>query len=452
MGQTKTHRLSERVVASGRALRDRERATLARALRGMLAWQRTLRAWPRITSAPDATPYVSLYSEGKLYGCYGSHEGAPSERVARAFLLALADTRYGDASAHRADLAAEIAYITGARPVRADEALAQIAPGVDGVATFEPGAEAVLLPSVARERGYDANGMLDLLAKKANRARSNEGIVWIFRAETVSSRTEREKDPARGARRWLESLVAKDGAIAFEMDGGTGETRASGVMRLGRIAVAIEALVALRSRDVARAQKWLARELARPLGDKPDMNLGTLALAARAGLSEVPLESAARAIDPASCSPWHAAQAASVLGARTPPALWDAFVRSLDARPISPYGLMAARARGDAALTERCARALALSIRTSEPHAGGSTMTPVPETALTAVAIEALAPLASRDARRAVAAARAFVRARQILDVPASMHARALGAFVASPIAPVLRCDVTAHAALALWR
>ncbi len=451
MGQAKTHRLSKTVVASGRPLRDRERASLVRALRGMLAWQRTLRAWPRITNAPDATPYVSLYGEGKLRGCYGSHEGAPNERVARAFLLALGDSRYGGTSDYRADLAAEISYITAARPVRADEALASIAPGVDGIACFEPGAEAVLLPSVARERGYDASGMLDLLARKANRPRSSEGIVWIFGVETVSSRAMREKDPERGARRWLESLVAANGAIAFDMDASTGETRDSGVMRLGRAAVAAEALAALGSPHARRSRQWLAREIAKPLADQPDMNLGTLALAARAGLPDAPLESAARAIDPATCSPWHAAQAASVLGARTPPALWSAFVRSLDARPISPYGLMAARARRDAAVTERCARALVDSIRKDAPHAGGSTMTPVPETALTAVAIEALSPLTTRDAKHAVAVAREFVRARQILDVPASMNARALGAFVASPIAPVLRCDITAHAALALW-
>ncbi|HEY2365677.1 MAG TPA: hypothetical protein VGH87_04790, partial [Polyangiaceae bacterium] len=134
-------------------------------------------------------------------------------------------------------------------------------------------------------------------------------------------------------------------------------------------------------------------------------------------------------------SPWHLAQAASVLGARTPDVVWSAVVRSLDARPFSPYALMAAHARGDAEITRRCVSAMTASM----PR----------ETALASVAIEALLPLRSSDAKRAIRDARAFVLARQILDVPAALHPRTLGAFRASPIAPFLRCDITAHAALA---
>jgi hypothetical protein len=59
--------------------------------------------------------------------------------------------------------------------------------------------------------------------------------------------------------------------------------------------------------------------------------------------------------------------------------------------------------------------------------------------------------LRSADAKRAVRAGRAFIAARQVLDVPAALHPRALGAFRASPIAPILRCDVAAHAALACF-
>src|SRR5678815_4858846 len=96
---------------------------------------------------------------------------------------------------------------------------------------------------------------------------------------------------------------------------------------------------------------------------------------------------------------------------------------------------MGARARGDGPIIERCARAIIGAI----PR----------ETALAAVAIEALLPLRSGEAKRAVREARAFVLARQVLDVPAALHPHTLGAFRASPIAPILRCDVTAHAALA---
>src|SRR5262249_51810931 len=151
----------------------------------------------------------------------------------------------------------------------------------------------------------------------------------------------------------------------------------TGAMLHGRIAVAVEALAKLGSKKTKRARAWLARaidERAEGWPDRPDMALGTLALAARAGLDDVPLADEAARIDVASASPWHLAQVASVLGSDTPPAIWSAVVRSLDARPFSPYALMAAHARRDAAITERCARAIIDAI----PR----------ETALAAAAIE----------------------------------------------------------------
>ncbi len=449
MGKTPAHRLSETCVALGRGLRPRERAALQRSLGALLGWQRSLRAFPRLGPAPDATPYVSLYARGTLRGCFGSHEGPPPERLARAFLLALGDARYGGiAASERDELAADVAYVTRARPVRADEAIGELEPGVHGVALVHDGAATVLLPSVARERGYDASGMLDLLAKKAGIARSNEGLVWLLEVSEVASHARRAISPRAAAKAWLESLAAPSGELAFEMDAGTGSLGRAGVMRHGRAAVAIEALAALGSRKARPARAWLAKAIARGLSERPDVTLGTLALAARAGL-DVPLEAFARSVDASSCSPWHAAQAASVLGARTPQALWDACVRGLESRPFSPYALMAARARGDAAIVERCARAIVDAIRATPPFAGGASVTAIPETALTSVAVEALAPLASADARRAAALARGFVLARQILDAGASTSPRCAGAFRASPIVPALRCDVTGHAVLA---
>ena len=456
MGKAASHRLSDSCFALGRSLRAGERASLERTLRGLLAWQRSLRQFPALRAAPDATPYVSLYAHGRLRGCWGSHEGSPSERLGRAFLLALADVRYGNvAPDERADLAADVAYIARARPVRADEAARAMEPGVHGVAVVHEGAATVLLPSVAREHGHDAGATLDLLAKKAGRPRSDEGLVWLLDMEEASSRGAHASSPRGAARRWLESLVSASGEIAFEMSPASGELVTSGTMRHGRAAVAIEALAASRSPRVRRARAWLAKSIERGLAgrepgwpDRADMILGTLALAARAGV-QAPLESFAASVDPATCSPWHAAQAASVLGERTPPRLWDACVRGLDSRPFSPYALLAARARGDAEIAGRTARALLDAIRSTAPFAGGADVTAVPETALTSVAIEALAPLATRESRRAVRDARAFVLARQVLDVGASMHPRCLGAFRASPIAAALRCDVTAHAVLA---
>ena len=433
MGKTSSSQKLADVVTLGRPLARAERRALEKALRDLLAWHVDLRAFPRLPKLPGASPYVSLYANGNLRGCYGSGEG-----LARAFLRAITDTRYGGiAPEERAELAADVAYVVRARPVRADEAAKVLEPGVHGAGSVIDGVATVLLPSVAREKGYDAPGFLDLLAKKTGRAKSDEGLVWVLDMDEVSSRGVREDDPMRGARKFLESLVDRDGRVAFEMNPSTGELVRTGAMFHGRIAVVVEALAKLGSKKTKTARAWLAREIERRgegWPDRADMALGTLALAARAGL-DVPLADEASRIDVTRGSPWHLAQTASVLGPRTPDAVWSAVVRSLDARPFSPYALMAAQARGDTAIIERCARA----IIAGTPR----------ETALASVAIEALLALRSGEAKRAVREARSFVLARQVLDVPAALHPRTLGAFRAWPIAPILRCDVTAHAALA---
>ena len=433
MGKTTSAQSVGDVAALGRPLARPERRALEKALRDLLAWHVDLRTFPRLAKLPRASPYVSLYANGNLRGCYGSGEG-----LARAFLRAITDTRYGGvAPEERAELAADVAYVVRARPVRADEAENVLEPGVHGAASVIDGIATVLLPSVARERGYDASGFLDLLAKKTSNTRSEEGLVWVLDMDEVSSRGVREDDPMRGARRFLESLVDRDGRVAFEMTPSSGELVHAGAMLHGRIAVAALALAKLGSKKTKTARSWLARAIERRAEgwpDRPDMALGTLALAARAGLV-VPLADEAARIDVANASPWHLAQAASALGSRTPDAVWSAVVSSLDARPFSPYALMAAHARGDAAVVERCARAIISAM----PR----------ETALAAAAIEALLPLRTSEAKRAIKDARAFVLARQVLDVPAALHPRTLGAFRASPIAPILRCDVTAHAVLA---
>jgi AMMECR1 domain-containing protein len=433
MGKAASSQVVADVAMLGRPLARAERAAVAKALRGLLAWQIDLRVFPRLRKLPRASPYVSLYANGTLRGCFGSSEG-----LARAFVRSMTDSRYGGiAPEERAALAADVAYVVRARPVRADEAPKLLEAGVHGAAVVIDGVATVLLPSVARERGYDAAGFLDLLAKKTNRPRSDEGLVWLLDMDEVSSRGVLERDPMRGARTFLESLVQRDGRVAFEMTPATGELVHVGTMLHGRVAVAVEALAKLGSKKTKSARTWLARGIERRgdgWPDRPDMVLGTLALAARAGL-DVPLADAAAHVDVAAASPWHLAQAASVLGARTPDVVWSAVVRSLDARPFSPYALMAAHARGDAEITRRCVSAMTASM----PR----------ETALASVAIEALLPLRSSDAKRAIRDARAFVLARQILDVPAALHPRTLGAFRASPIAPFLRCDITAHAALA---
>ncbi len=458
MGKTAPHRLSETVTVLGRALHPNERRAVASSLRGLVAWQRSLSTFPRVHGAPDSTPYVSLYARGALRGCYGSDEGSANERLARAFVLASTDSRYGSIKPEeRATLAADATFLARATPVRVDEALARLEPGLHGVAIVRGEHASVLLPSVARERGHDAASVLELAWKKARAEPSREGIVWLVDVEEVSSHGVFANDALSAAKHWLESIVSRDGSIAYAMDGASGELRANGVMRHGRAAVAIEALAKLGSSKTRAVRRWLAHEIDRALRgehvedwpDRDDVTLGTLALATRAGLSfRDELARRASQSNVKKCSPWHAAQVASVLGMATPRALWDHVVTSLDARP-SPYALLAARARGDRDVTERASRAIVDAIRHEPPFTGGASLTPVPETALTAAMIEALG---ARGPKRVLHRAREFVRARQIVDVPASLDPRTLGAFRASPIAPIFRCDITAHAVLALHK
>jgi len=68
------------------------------------------------TAAPDATPFVSTYARGRLVGCFGSDEGAPNERIARAFLRAIADARQQAlSSSERAEVVAQVQSTVGIR-------------------------------------------------------------------------------------------------------------------------------------------------------------------------------------------------------------------------------------------------------------------------------------------------------------------------------------------------
>ena len=100
----------------------------------------------------------------------------------------------------------------------------------------------------------------------------------------------------------------------------------------------------------------------------------------------------------------------------------------------------------------RCERTLVNALRTTAPHHGGAGVTGVPEHALTAVSIEALAGLGSKAARDAVARGRAFLRRWQLgRNLSASLDPNACrGAFPVSPVVSLLRCDVSGHAVLAL--
>src|SRR5882724_3984622 len=119
---------------------------------------------------------------------------------------------------------------------------------------------------------------------------------------------------------------------------------------------------------------------------------------------------------------------------------------------MDPWTCLAARARNDAEVMARCERPLVESLRSDPPHVGGAGRGEVPETALTAITVEALARLRSPAAENAVRRGQAFLRRWQAgADTPAALDpALARGAFPASPTASLLRCDVSGHALLAL--
>jgi hypothetical protein len=133
--------------------------------------------------------------------------------------------------------------------------------------------------------------------------------------------------------------------------------------------------------------------------------------------------------------------------------LLSACIACLRDESWAPWTLIAARTVGDGAVVRRVADVVAKSIRCEAPYAGGAGVTPIPETALTALAVEALAPLSSRTARDAVRRAKKFLLAAQFLGerIPISLEPRtAHGAFPLSCIFEGLRSDVTGHALLAI--
>jgi AMMECR1 domain-containing protein len=457
-----------------RPLGAAQRAAVAASLRALLRFQIALDGFPPPAALPRATPFVSLYAGGRLRGCFGSDEGrCGGERLCRAFLRALEDQRFGGvAPGERRALVAEASYVRAPVAVSPERVLETIEPGTHGVALGRAGAPAVLfLPDVARDQQLGAHDLLRALARKAGLPEEawRSCALALFETSRVVVRPGERRERSGAARdraaAWLGRLVGEDGAVAFAIDPRSGRRAASGPMHHGRAAVVLAALAAHGGHDraLARGRAWLGGTIARALAgrpvagwpDDPAVVAGTLALAVLAGAAgEGVLATFAAAKTAAIArSPWHAAQVATALGPGAPVALYRACARDLASRPWAPWTATAARARGDAALLARAERALAASLRRAPPHAGGVDATPVPEIALTAAAAEALGPSRSPAARAAAARARAFLERWQLLGeaIPAALDpGLAEGAFPISPVCDTLRCDVTAHALLAL--
>jgi AMMECR1 domain-containing protein len=466
-----------------RQLTAAERRDLARSLRGLLLFQRNLTPFRLARLAnklPPATAFVSVYSRGRLRGCYGGDEGGPVERVARAFLRAAHDARFGGVRADERDsLVAQVSYVRRAHLLNPETAADEIEAGTHGVALVRDQSHAVLLlPHVARDGRLGPDGLLDALARKARTARQELGAGALYRFETQDI-VVRPDEPTRRRRRdlredsaaeglsaagaWLAALVDDQGRVTFAIDPHSRRRIPVGEMHHGRAAVVIQALAALdvRPQLVARARRCLARDIRAALGggvvegwpSDPERVAGTLALAILAGIPLQAELAAFLAARPALQTPWHAAQVVSALGPLAPRELWTLCIADLDRRPFAPWTLIAADVLGDGSVRARAARSIANAIRSESPHRGGAGPTSPPEVAITAVALEALARHRAAFARAAVERGHAFLAGAQLVGdriYGALDPAAARGAFPVTPVNDALRCDVTAHAVLAL--
>jgi hypothetical protein len=448
-----------------------QRGLLRGTLSALLDWQRTLSSWPILGEAPDATPIVSLYRRGCLAGCAGMSEGAPGERLARAFLAAFGDLRFGGLDATgRAELVAQVSYAHSPQRVSPDQAASLLAVGVHGLAVrTSEGNPYLLLPDVARDHHFGPEQFLEALAHKAGTPQPDwprDGL-WLFETERVIARpleqAESELDARLLAVRWLTRRVQRTGAIGFGLDPRDGSEAALGPMMHGRSAITVRALDSHPEgrAAAARARRWLTREIADALAGLPvpgwpeerAMIAGTLALAALAGIDvEAPLVEFAS--DPELLHvPWHAAQVVAALGARAPERLWQGCVSDLERNAWAPWTAIAAHRRGSTEVFERAIAGLSRGVRGDGPHTGGVGPGAVPELARTAASVEALTLAGDAEALAAVRRARAFLRRHQLRaeSYPLSSELDwADGAFPVSPVRDYLQTDVTAHAALAL--
>jgi AMMECR1 domain-containing protein len=453
-----------------RPLSPREKRAVQRDLRALLAWQTDLSVWQKPKDVVDALPYVAVYARGKLFGCFGAEGGTPGERLARAFLNALQDKRFGGLpDALRPDLSAEVSFVRRVTDVDPSRLESTFEPGTHGLGVMRPGGVIVLLPSVARDNGYKARGMFDAIVRKASLSNPLSEKFFSFEVDRVVARQgapRRRKESARdAAARWLARLIEPDGTVVFALDARTGRAMPYGEMHHARVAAAVQALDAHggHGAKVALARERLARDAREALSgvpvtawpDHPAKVAGTLAHLVRAGV-DVKAELLAMAVqEEVAHVPWHAAQVATALGPDAPESLVTACERDLVERPWAPWTVLASvrrRMSGDS--LSRAVEALVDSIRKEGPHRGGVSRTEVPEVALTALTVEALRGVRQTGpVRAATARGEEFIRSWQVgcEDAPAAFDLdSAVGAFLGSPISSGLRADVTGHALLAL--
>lgn len=257
---------------------------------------------------------------------------------------------------------------------------------------------------------------------------------------------------------FLAAQVAPDGSIFFSMDASSRAKERFGPLAHGRAAIAMRALSEHggypRVAELARARlaeditlALSGRDVASWPNDDPALVAATLALALLAGIDvKAALIDRGRAPEVA-LTPWYAAEVVAALGKEAPDALWAACVRGIDTEPWAPWTSIAARARGDTATRVRLEAILADSVDMRGAVSGPNG----PETARTAVVVEALAPFTSPLSRSASERACNFLQTVQLTDRMDRGGATdgIDGAFPVVPGATLLRTDVTAHALLA---
>lgn len=448
-------------------LNHEQRSALQGELTALLAWQRDLQRWtaPSVpASLAPAMPIVSLYAGATLCGCFAWGSGPGQQRVARAFLAALGDARFPSISdEQRARLVAQVAYPLRARRIDPSQVTREFAPGVHGLALLhEERGAVILVPDVARDLRLNTDSFVRVLEEKAGLSRAgwSEHELYAFETERVVARahepSRQREQPLLGALQWLAQQVESDGRVRFGSDAKTGAAEFSGFLRHARSASVVQAL-ALDSRfdDVTeRARAWLGSELERAqsgnaIGDWPSEvahRAATFSLCCLAGVdARAPLRGLA--LEPALLgAPWHAAQAVAALGSEAPPELWQACIAALEVEPFAPWTAIAAHRRGDSATFERAIRALITQVPLGDDFGF------VGEPAPAGLTIEALSLATDSDARAAQQASLELLRRCQLWsdNDPAENSAWIHGAFPLIRNEAFLRCDATAHAAIAL--
>jgi hypothetical protein len=409
----------------------------------------------------SATPIVSLYVGGELRGCQAYGAGPPEQRLARAFLAASTDSRFAPfEQSERAECVAQASYALRLRRVNAETPSEEFVAGVHGLVLVVGAHPVLLVPDVARDLGLDEDGFLSVLEQKAGSSRAawHQHALYAFETERIVARTEpplAREAAFPAALNWLARQVESDGRVRFGLDSRSGEALQRGLLRHARAASVIQvlALNGATESTAERARSWLGRELERAhsgqaVDDWPDDVAPVAATWALACLAGIQAHSTLRALASSPglhAEPWHAAQVVAGLGREAPDELWQTCVQSLASQPFAPWTVIAAHRRNDRATFELAIGNLLA--RLPAPEWGF-----VSEPALAGLALEALALGESAEVRQRRSDTLELLRRSQLWSdcdpapVPAWVH----GAFPLAPSQTLLRCDATAHAALAL--